>query len=228
LHRKCISSQRPHSSFPFLRLFSGLAVQPNLDEGGASDAIFGMAGQAEADEAPPRRTITMYRQGFVVDDGPYRRLDDPENAPFLRALAQGRTPQELMENGGPNITVGLIDKRSQDYEETFRSFSGQGNSLGGGATAEQDSGVVFDPSTLGEAPAIVEGSPLAMIQVRLMGAGRKVVKVPLTWTVRQVAQLVGGSSSFTLNAGFPPAPLQGDATVESAQLKGAQVIQKEA
>ncbi len=33
--------------------------------------------------------ITMYRSGFTVDDGPYRRLDDPANAPFLDNLGNG-------------------------------------------------------------------------------------------------------------------------------------------
>lgn len=28
-------------------------------------------------------TITFWRNGFTVDDGPFRRLDDPQNAPFL-------------------------------------------------------------------------------------------------------------------------------------------------
>jgi len=41
----------------------------------------------------------QYRDGFQVDDGPYRRLNDPANADFLRSLAMGRTPRELMEEG---------------------------------------------------------------------------------------------------------------------------------
>ena len=28
-------------------------------------------------------TITLWRNGFSIDDGPLRRLDDPQNAPFL-------------------------------------------------------------------------------------------------------------------------------------------------
>lgn len=28
-------------------------------------------------------TVTFWRNGFSVDDGPLRRLDDPENAPFI-------------------------------------------------------------------------------------------------------------------------------------------------
>lgn len=31
-------------------------------------------------------TITFWRNGFSIDDGPLRRLDDPENAPFLEVL----------------------------------------------------------------------------------------------------------------------------------------------
>ncbi len=34
-------------------------------------------------------TITMYQSGFTVDNGPYRLLDDPANAPFLENLASG-------------------------------------------------------------------------------------------------------------------------------------------
>ena len=65
----------------------------------------------------------MYRDGFVVDNGPYRRLDDPANAGFLRALAIGQTPPELMAEAGPHrVLFGLIDKRSEEYVETFRSF----------------------------------------------------------------------------------------------------------
>lgn len=28
-------------------------------------------------------TITFWQNGFTVDDGPLRKLDDPDNAPFL-------------------------------------------------------------------------------------------------------------------------------------------------
>ena len=48
----------------------------------------------------------MYKSGFQVDDGPYRRLDDPENAEFLRAMAAGIIPQEL--RGGEILMENLI------------------------------------------------------------------------------------------------------------------------
>lgn len=196
------------------------------------DGIFQRAEQAGADEAADesRRTITMYRDGFVVDDGPYRRLDDPANAEFLRALATGRTPPELMEGVTGDITVGLVDKRTEDYVETFRSFSGAGATLGA-STAVQ--GNTVEAASLPEAVEVDAGRPSTSIAMRLPNGQRKVVKVNLDTSVLQVAAnvrpLLGDDvTSFRLVSGFPPKPLEDfSATVEAAGLKGAQVqIQK--
>lgn len=217
---------------------SGLAVEPTNDDengtGGARDTVFNLAEQAGSEESGQvRRTITMYRDGFVVDDGPYRRLDDPANAEFLRSLAQGRTPAELVPESGDNAntTVGLIDKRSEDYVPTFQSFSGAGATLGGSATASAVSGSTVDPTNLpDEVPTVDTSSPTTSIQVRLPNGQRKVLKINLTMTVLQLATMIkplvlsAGGSSFQMVSGFPPKPLEDfDATVESAGLKGAQV-----
>jgi UBX domain-containing protein 1 len=178
-----------------------------------------------------RRTITMYRDGFVVDDGPYRRLDDPNNAEFLRSLAQGRTPAELLSDGGEsgNVTVGLIDKRKEEYIEQFQSFSGAGATLGGtssSAATGNTAGAVVDPSTLPEPPETDTSRPTTSIQVRLPNGQRKVIKVNLEASVLQFAAHLRSNvdAPFRLVSGFPPKPLEDlDATVEAAGLKGAQV-----
>uniref|UniRef100_A0A7S1YL29 UBX domain-containing protein n=1 Tax=Grammatophora oceanica TaxID=210454 RepID=A0A7S1YL29_9STRA len=238
---------------------SGLAVQPNNNDenngGGGTDqdAIFGLAEQAGAagggddGQGPPRRTITMYQSGFVVDDGPYRRLDDPENADFLRSLAMGRTPRELLQQSeedgsgsNPNVTVGLIDKRTQEYEETFQSFSGTGNSLGT-TTATTDATStdgILDPSSFSDTstPVVDSTLPTTSIQVRLMNGKRQVFKINLNQTVLQLGQMIvaststdGGSTPFVLTSGFPPRPITNlSQSIEEAGLKGAQVIQKKA
>ena len=113
---------------------------------------------------PTRRMITMYRSGFTIDDGPFRRLDDPSNADFLRDLARGMTPRELLESStttadaSGDMEVGLIDKRHMEYEDdknmssvsgsisstsatasttatTTAAFSGVGQSLGSSSSA---------------------------------------------------------------------------------------------
>jgi UBX domain-containing protein 1 len=185
--------------------------------------------------ADVRRTITMYRDGFVVDDGPYRRLDDPVNAGFLRSLARGQTPDELRGDGGNgNTTVGLVDKRKEEYVETFRSFSGAGQSLARPASSSDAGGAatgVFDPSSLPASESNVDGdAATTSIAVRMLDGSRKVVKIPLTATIEQLASRAASASNSTITvpfrivAGFPPKPLaDGNQTVEEAGLKGAQV-----
>lgn len=168
----------------------------------------------------------MYREGFVIDDGPYRRLDDPANADFLRALAMGRTPAELVEGNDGNVTVGLVDKRQVDYVETFQSFSGAGATLGASSAV---AGSTVDPRSLPEAQALDASRPSTSIQVRLPNGKRQVLKVnldvPVLQLAAQVAQLLeDNSTSFQLVTGFPPKPLEDfSSTVEAAGLKGAQV-----
>lgn len=210
-----------------------MAVEPNNDDANAAgndprDSVFRQAenvGSAGGEEV--RRTITMYRNGFVVDDGPYRQLTDPANADFLRSLAQGVTPRELLAEG--DVTVGLIDKRNEDYVETFRSFSGAGASLGTTA-ADGNNPDRIDPASLPEESAAVDASqPTTSIQVRLSNGKRKVVKINLTATVRDFAAQLRAEADgqpFRLLTGFPPAPILAsnlEQSVEEAGLKGASV-----
>mmetsp|Transcript_21355 Transcript_21355/g.30706 ORF Transcript_21355/g.30706 Transcript_21355/m.30706 type:complete len:276 (-) Transcript_21355:136-963(-) len=237
---------------------SGLAVQPNMDENNGApnagddsipppvDAVFGMASEATSEEERrPRRTITMYRDGFVVDeDGPYRRLDDPANAEFLRSLARGQTPRELLmedqEGGagpGSDMTVGLIDKRNEEYVPTFKSFRGTGNTLGGTTTTAttstetSDNGIIA-PSTLQDVkpPAVTNDpqQPTTSIQIRLISGQRRVIKINTNATVLQLASHLADSvQPFRLISGYPPKPITDlSQTIQEAGLKGAQVVQK--
>lgn len=158
-----------------------------------------------------------------MDDGPYRRLDDPANAEFLRALASGRTPPELAQE---DVIVGLIDKRSEEYVETFQSFSGAGESLG----TSDPSGVVFPPNDAAAAspPAITSSD--TRIAVRLTNGKRHIVKLQAnTHTVGDLAAQLPADGPFRLVAGFPPQPLMdASVTIEAAGLNGAQVSMQSA
>jgi len=241
---------------------SGLAVEPNNSENNngrpssSSDSIFNIAESAGPDDDASsnsregetiRRTITMYANGFIIDDGPYRRLDDPENASFLTSLARGQTPTELLpgadgnintSSGGggggggvKNITVGLIDKRKEEYVEVFRSFSGAGNSLAnatsasanaadGGGDNSDDSGI-FDPSSLPtpnvgrSGGSTTEGGvgDTTSIAVRMLDGKRKIIKIRLDATIHELASLIVQASNTTISipfrivSGFPPKPI---------------------
>ena len=165
----------------------------------------------------------------------------------MRDLARGQTPRELLTDvssgagatggagaAGGSVVVGLIDKRSEEYVEEFRSFMGEGNSMQpAAATAPAGAGAgIFDPTTLPETPPAAPGSsdPTTSIQIRLLSGARQVVRIALTSTVADLAAHVrseADGSRFQLIAGFPPKPLQNPAaTIQEAGLKGAQVTMK--
>jgi UBX domain-containing protein 1 len=182
-------------------------------------------------------------------------LDDPANAEFLRALAMGRTPRELINDSGDgkdggNVVVGLIDKRKDDYVEVFQSFSGTGMSLGSSTTTSSsavtsstNAGIFtfaalrVEASSTTATTAVATTEATTSIAVRMLNGQRKVIQVRLNATIRELAlQLVvvtdeiAGTNSiddntqFQLMTGFPPKPLDDEtATIESANLKGAQV-----
>lgn len=240
---------------------SGLAVMPNHESSNpsnASDSIFNLAEAGGADSGGSgggggevRRMITMYRSGFSVDNGPYRRLDDPANAEFLGSLARGLIPRELQEEAqGGEVMVGLVDKRGEEYDADrhgqtgggsaggapgFQSFSGEGQSLvdSSSAAAVASSGGVIDPSTVSSSPpALDDSKPSTSIAVRLLNGKRLVVKINLDAPVSDLGQHIGsqaGEDSYVLTSGYPPAVID-DLTksVEEAGLKGAQVVLKKA
>jgi UBX domain-containing protein 1 len=174
-------------------------------------------------------------------------LDDPANAEFLRDLARGQTPRELLTDAssgtgagagaggaaGGSVVVGLIDKRKEEYVEEFRSFMGEGNSMQPSATAAPAASGIFDPATLPTTPPATPAAgstDATSIQIRLLSGARQVVRISLSSTVADLAAHLrspSDTSRFQLIAGFPPKPLQDPtATILDAGLKGAQVTMK--
>jgi len=219
-------------------------VQPNTDStpsgGDILDSIRGAAAQADGSEGPVRRTITMYRDGFIVDDGPYRPVSDPANSEFLSALARGRTPRELVEEAEGevgDVTVGLVDKRGEDYvvpERPFESFSGEGATLGSSGSAAPAEGGVITPVAGVTPPEVDTSRPATSVQVRLLNGRRLVVRVNEDSSVSAIGDHVNasgdaGTDPYVLSAGFPPRPVTDlTQTVVEAGLKGSQVMQKKA
>lgn len=199
-----------------------------------------------------RRTITMYRSGFTVDNGPHRRLDDPANAEFLRNLARGLIPNELRQEAaeagqGGEVMVGLVDKRRDEYDPEkhgkcdcgdggdgggFQSFSGEGQTLSSGGGPPAAAGGVIDPSAASAPQPLDASRPSTSIAVRLLNGKRIVVKINLDSPVSEVGNHIGaqaGGDPYTLTSGYPPAVIEDlSKSVDEAGLKGAQVVVKKA
>lgn len=223
---------------------SGLEIEPIPYRNNVLDSIRFQANPTLSSTSEQRRTVTMYRNGFTVDNGPFRRLDDPSNAPFLTDLAKGRTPKELeadvqKDEEGRVITIGLLDKRFEDYEDqnrkndSFQTFSGIGTSLGCSTISSSNSGVITPGTTSPTTFSFNENRPYTSIQMRLMNGNRLVKRVnvdtPVSVLVEYVIQAMGDDDHkpFVLISGFPPRILtEFGKTVEESQLKGAQITQR--
>eukprot|EP00927_Polykrikos_kofoidii_P060108 TRINITY_DN55171_c0_g1_i1.p1 TRINITY_DN55171_c0_g1~~TRINITY_DN55171_c0_g1_i1.p1 ORF type:complete len:242 (+),score=40.28 TRINITY_DN55171_c0_g1_i1:158-883(+) len=212
---------------------SGLAVEnPTNDEERWKRMEEKAVAQSNSGPLPPNHTqITIFRNGFLVGDGPFRPLSDPLNKKFVDEISDGRCPRELEKGKNQQVHVAVIDKRSEDYQEppppAYVRFSGEGQSLGGcssllAATVDADQGsVVLDDS-----------KPKTKIQIRFHNGERKAQEFNEDHTVGDIraycCQCVGGRA-MTIMGGFPPTPLTDDsATLKASGLCGAAVTARPA
>jgi UBX domain-containing protein 1 len=51
------------------------------------------------------RTLTIWENGFTIDDGPLMSFEDPQNARLLQAVMQGQAARELLDPNDPDRHV---------------------------------------------------------------------------------------------------------------------------
>ncbi|KAM3301507.1 plant UBX domain-containing protein 4 [Capsicum chacoense] len=186
-------------------------------------------------------TITFWTNGFTIDDGPLRRFDDPENAPFLESIRKSECPKELEpEDRRTSVRVNLT-RREEDCpvpEKRRALFQGVGRTLGSTSNAEQvDSIGAISSFTAAPSPSVGlvvdQSQPSTSIQLRLADGTRMVSRFNYQHTIRDIRGFIdasrpGGSRCYRLQTmDFPPKQLSDlDQTVEQAGLANSVVIQK--
>ena len=197
--------------------------------------------QQHKDEAPPasapKRVVTMYKNGFTVDDGPFRSLTDPANLPFLRDVAQGLVPRELEESAAESgaFHLELVDRRGDEWEPpSFVAFGGSGQTLGATlATASPDPVPVQQVVVVQEEEepivAVDPSQPQTTVHIRLASGQRLKESLNLSHTVADLQRIVQASSwdrPFRLLAGYPPKPLDPSLSIQDAGVANSAITQK--
>jgi len=54
--------------------------------------------------------IITYRNGFKINDGPFRSLEDPANQKFMADVKKGYIPQELVDQGLTDLGITLQER----------------------------------------------------------------------------------------------------------------------
>ncbi|TKY57020.1 Plant UBX domain-containing protein 5 [Spatholobus suberectus] len=187
-------------------------------------------------------TVTFWRNGFSVNDGPLRRLDDPQNAPFLESIKKSECPKELEPTDRRTSVHVNLTRRDEEYPEPVeprhRPFQGVGRTLGSTSSSNdepiQTTGASPNTAPLPTMGLVVdESQPVTSIQLRLADGTRMVSRFNHHHTIRDVRAFIdasrpGGARSYQLQTmGFPPKQLADlDQTIEQAGIANSVVIQK--
>ncbi|KAL9243887.1 hypothetical protein vseg_017724 [Gypsophila vaccaria] len=212
---------------------------------GAARLLSGEVVSSAPHEPPPEviiHTITFWRNGFTVDDGPLRMIDDEANASFLESIKNSECPKELEPKDRKTKVHVNLTRRDENCPEPKKpkiSFQGVGRTLGTSSSVPSESSAVASATALNSAPSPVMGLvvddklPSTSIQLRLADGTRMVSRFNYHHTIRDVHAFINASrpsraGAYTLQLmGFPPKPLTDlDQTIEQAGLANSVVLQK--
>ncbi|KAF4651484.1 NSFL1 cofactor p47 [Perkinsus olseni] len=177
-----------------------------------------------------RFMVTVYRNGFQVNGGPFRDTSIPENAQALQDMRQGIAPPEIQQAvvaSGQNMreVQVMVNQKDEDYSGPTQAEANSGE-------ADNGSGTKVETHT-GATVHLDESKPMGTIQFRFPDGQRKVQKFNLdshkvSDVVAFAASCIGADpAALTLVSGFPPKPLADlSLSVRDAGLDGAAVTVK--
>lgn len=194
-------------------------------------------------------TLTLWRQGFVINDGELRLYEDPANREFFESITRGEIPEELRSKGQTMFRVDLKDNRHEEYvkrSKPFKAFGGSGQTLGSPvppmATASSSSTTSSSSASgnneenekrASEELALDSSQPTTMLQIRLADGSRLSARFNQTHTVDQVRRYIVnarpqyGAQNFALMTTFPSKELSdGAQSLKDAGLLNAAIMQR--
>ncbi|THH09956.1 hypothetical protein EW145_g1665 [Phellinidium pouzarii] len=201
------------------------------------------------------RLLTLWRDGFNIENGPLLHYDDPHNAELLRLINQGQAPPEVFNvHYGQPVELRIDRRINETYEEPpgrpVNTFGGSGFRLGapvdpiissvGSVSTSSALGSrvapgsqVSDPESVQTKFEVDQTQPTTSVQLRLADGTRMVCRMNLTHTVGDIRNFINASRpenltrSYTIATTFPNRVLDEDTkTIEAAGLKNSVVVQR--
>jgi len=148
----------------------------------------------------------------------------------MKELNEGYVPQEIRGQYKDGVSVGLEDRRKDEYvpppPPKYVAYSGAGVSMGG----VQGQGLSVDKSA-GGLPPIDESKPKTTIQIRFHNGEKASITINTDRRVSDIHEYIMNAApvdgDYQLVFGFPPKPLSDPSkTIEEAGLKSAAITLK--
>ncbi|KAG9068515.1 hypothetical protein KI688_010788 [Linnemannia hyalina] len=193
------------------------------------------------------RSITFWRNGYSLDDGPLMSYTDPANREFLDAINKGQAPIKYLNiKPGQPVDMRVAKRTDEDYKEPPKAppkaFDGTGNRLGSIASPLSSSSSIPGsfPGAASSAATppprslqIDESQPVTSIQIRLADGTRMVARFNHTHTINDIRGFINASRAgeasrpYVLQTSFPKKDLEDvTQTVKDAGLLNAVVLQR--
>ena len=184
-------------------------------------------------------TVTMWENGFQVNDGEFRSNEDESAKKFIAELERGIVPAEIrkeMKNNNGPASFALNDKRDKKYvpppPPAYVAFS-HGTALG---ASNSTAAFIVTPEIIASnniAPAIIESEPNTTLQFRTIDGRRLRIRLNNNSTIMDIISAANaqevGNGPYILSAGFPPKDITDPSlTLIQADLIGAAIVQKRA
>ncbi|CDU19422.1 hypothetical protein, variant 1 [Plasmodium yoelii 17X] len=183
------------------------------------------------------RRITLYKNGFTIDEGEFRDFEVEENKKFMENIEAGILPKELQGKDKSIMNVAIKDKSSQIYtknksQEEKTLYKGQGVKLGSSNSnlneEEINKIIASNPTDIKEIK-IDDNNPITTIQIRLYNGKKIIQKFNYNHTVEDLFQFVYGHTpiNFSLFFDFPLKKIErNNKTLQEENLLGVIITQK--
>lgn len=191
------------------------------------------------------RHLTLWRDGFSVEDGPLMRYDDPKNAEILKAIQEGAAPQHILNvRFGQQVELRVAQRTQEEYvpppPKPMKAFSGGGQRLGAPTPAMSSSSKPAPVATEAAATSSsrkafeVDGAkPVTTIQIRLGDGSRQTARFNHDHTIRDVRNWINAANpgmaerQYMLMTTFPNKDLDDEnMTIKESGAAGAVVVQR--
>ena len=205
---------------------SGIAVENPQDDW--LDKMKKYDNKERFDKTKNKLKLSLYKNGFIMDNGEFRNKNEPANKKFMEEIEKGYIPNELVKKGITDLGIEMDDHRDENYEppkeeKKFQAFTGLGKSI----SSVNTEGLHVNKNATSN---VDRSRPTCKVNIRLFNGEVVSEDFNLNQTLQDVINFVkkkSGSNNFSLLDGFPPRPLTTyNKTIQELHLEGSLLTQK--